>query len=155
MKANQASDTNQYGFPQFDDTASKPYTPETHLMFPTFLLYPEHNTSDYIPHFIEDTDFTSQLNAMFPTDNRPPDWDPQRRYTAKSVSVYAITTRKRLLKIGGKMTLRQVFETAGKTKDQQKDGLDVTDGCLSFTVLLKGEVEQKWIDDFKKNRDGG
>jgi hypothetical protein len=27
------------------------------------------------------------------------------------------------------------------------------DGCLTFVVLPKGDVEKKWVEDFKLNRE--
>jgi small subunit ribosomal protein S7e len=35
-----------------------------------------------------------------------------------------------------------------------KDGIVLKDGLLSFIVLPKGEEEKKWIEEFKRQRDG-
>ena len=32
------------------------------------------------------------------------------------------------------------------------DGLELKDGCLTFVVLPKGDVEQKWVEEFKRSR---
>lgn len=65
-----------------------------------------------------------------------------------------MTMRKRLLKVGKKMTLSDVCGAAKGKEGEPRDGLEIKDGCLSFVVLPKGEVEQKWVDDYKKTRDG-
>jgi len=67
--------------------------------------------------------------------------------------VYAPTYRKRLLKVGKKMTLRDVCEAAKAAQGQPTDGLELKDGCLSFVVMPKGGVEKKWIEEYKKTRE--
>lgn len=64
-----------------------------------------------------------------------------------------MTHRKRLLKVGKKMTLRDVCKAAKGEDGQPKDGLEVKDGCLTFVVLPKGEVEKKWVDEYKGSRE--
>lgn len=92
---------------------------------------------------------------MFPPQAPAPEWDKKGEYAEGQLVVYAMTLRKRLLKVGKKMTLRDVCTAAkGKEGDKLRDGLEVKDGCLTFVVLPKGDVEQKWVDDFKKARDG-
>ena len=66
--------------------------------------------------------------------------------------IYAMTHRRRLLKVGKNMTLLDVFKAARRKEGEPADGLELKDGCLTFVVLPKGAVEQEWIDDFKKNR---
>ena len=120
---------------------------------PTFFLYPQYATSDIISHFVEDTPFSAHISVMFPPQAHAPHWDKNQEYIDGNLTVYAMTHRKRLLKIGKKMTLRDVF-VASKAKDgEPKDGLEVKDGCLTFIVLPKGDVEKKWIEDFKKTRE--
>ncbi|KAF7971044.1 hypothetical protein HWV62_22171 [Athelia sp. TMB] len=123
------------------------------LIFPVFFLYPQYATSDVIPQFVETTTFAAHLSVMFPTSAPPPDWDKKREYTDGKLIVYAMTARKRLLKVGKKMTLADVCKAAKGKEGEPKDGLELKDGCLTFVVLPKGDVEQKWIDDFKKTRD--
>lgn len=90
---------------------------------------------------------------MFPPQAVPPEWDKENEYVDGRLAIYATTHRRRLLKVGKKMTLRDVF-AASKTKDgQSPDGLELKNGCLTFVVLPKGLVEQKWINDFKNARD--
>ncbi|KAJ8522986.1 hypothetical protein ONZ45_g493 [Pleurotus djamor] len=139
--------------------SSNPYAPhwdpedpmQSTLIIPVFFLYPQHATSDVIPEFVEDTPFSAHLEAMFPPNAPAPEWDRAGEYTAKSLVVYAITKRRRLLKVGKKMTLKDVCHAAkAKEGDSVKDGLEVKDGCLSFAVLPKGSVESKWVEDFKR-----
>jgi len=49
------------------------------------------------------------------------------------------------------MTLRDVCSAA---KGIEKDGLELKDGCLTFVVLPRGEVENKWIQEYKSSRVG-
>jgi len=87
---------------------------------------------------------------MFPPQAPPPDWDKAGQYTANILVVYAMTRRKRLLKVGKKMTLRDVCIAAKAKEGEPKDGLELKDGCLTFVVVPKGEVEQNWVDEFKR-----
>ncbi|KAH7931344.1 40S ribosomal protein S7 [Leucogyrophana mollusca] len=136
-----------------DGPADNPYTPHfdpedstrSTLILPVFFLYPQHATSDIISHFVEDTTFSAHISQMFPPEAPPPDWDKRGEYTAGQLVVYAMTRRQRLLKVGKKMTLRDVCKAAKEKPGEPADGLEVKDGCLSFAVLPKGEVEQKWI----------
>jgi hypothetical protein len=109
--------------------------------------------SDVISHFAEDTSFSAQLSAMFPPGAVSPEWDQKGEYTSERLVVYAITHRRRLLKVGKRMTLMDVFK-ASKSKDgDPKDGLEIKENCLTFVVLPMGEVEQKWVVEFKDSRD--
>jgi small subunit ribosomal protein S7e len=123
------------------------------LILPVFFLYPQHATSDIISDFIENTTFAAHIEAMFPPLTPPPEWDKKGEYVAGSLVIYAPTYRRRLLKVGKKMTLRDVCEAAGPAHGQPMDGLEMKDGCLSFVVIPKGEVEQKWIEEYKKTRE--
>lgn len=88
---------------------------------------------------------------MFPPNAPAPDWDSKNEYIIGKIAVYAITHTKRLLKVGMKMTLRDVFDVA-KSKDGKRDGLEVREGYLSFVVVPKGEIEQGWVNEFKNSR---
>jgi len=123
------------------------------LIVPVFFLYPQYATSDVISHFVEDTQFSAHLVAMFPPEAPEPEWDKNHEYAADKLVVYAITRRKRLLKIGKKMTLRDVFKASKEKEGQPKDGLELKDGCLTFVVLPKGATETDWVEEFKKSRD--
>ena len=120
---------------------------------PTFFLYPQYATSDIISHFVEDTPFAAHIAAMFPPQAPEPMWDKNHEYTDGNLSIYAMTHCKRLLKVGKKMTLKDVF-AASKAKDgEANDGLEVKDGCLTFVVLPKGDVEKTWVEEYKKARE--
>jgi len=144
------------------DGTSNPYEPRwdpespslSTLIIPVFFLYPQHATSDVISHFVESTTFSAHISTMFPPNSSSPDWDQGGEYTEDSLVVYAWTRRKRLLKVGKGMTLRDVMNASGGKEGQPRDGLELKDGCLTFVVLPKGEVEAKWVDDYKKNRNG-
>lgn len=154
--------------PHFDPAFSGLRTSATPILFPVFLLYPQHNTSDLITSFDPSATFSSHLATMFPpTPGAPPmqtaygvrppekgpDWDPNGEYTTSNLSVYATTHRRRLLKIGKRMTLRDACDAAAAgASPGEKDGLELRDGSLSFIVLPKGERERAWADDFKRRR---
>ncbi|KAG1792431.1 40S ribosomal protein S7 [Suillus plorans] len=134
--------------PHFD-----PEDPEgTTLIIPVFFLYPQHATSDVIAHFVEDTTFSTHIFQMFPPQAPSPSWDKAGQYIANNLVVYAITRRKRLLKVGKKMSLRDVCNSAKAKEGDPDDGLELKDGCLTFVVVPKGEVEQNWVDEFKRTR---
>ncbi|KAG2356973.1 hypothetical protein BDR07DRAFT_1453261 [Suillus spraguei] len=127
--------------PHFD-----PEDPEgTTLIIPVFFLYPQYATSDVITHFVEDTTFSTHILQMFPPQAPAPSWDKAGQYIANSLTVYAITRRKRLLKVGKKMSLRDVCNAAKAKEGEPDDGLELKDGCLTFVVVPKGEVEQNWL----------
>ncbi|KAF9246923.1 40S ribosomal protein S7 [Melanogaster broomeanus] len=136
----QGSSDNPY-FPHFDPDDSTRST----LTIPVFFLYPQYATSDVIAHFVEQTTFSAHISQMFPPQASAPIWDEKKEYTASNLVVYAMTRRKRLLKVGKKMTLRDVCRAAGAKEGEPVDGLEVKDGYLTFAVLPKGDEEQKWI----------
>ncbi|KAJ3857162.1 40S ribosomal protein S7 [Lentinula lateritia] len=132
------------------DGSQNPYVPRfdpedfsgNSLIFPVFFLYPQYATSDVIPGYVEDTPFFTHLEIMF---DPAPEWDTKRQYKAENLVVYAITRRKRLLKVGKKMSLRDVFNASKGKEGDPPDGLELKDNCLTFVVLPKGEVEMKWM----------
>lgn len=89
---------------------------------------------------------------MFPPQATAPTWDTKGEYVDGGLVVYVITRNKRLLKVGKKMSLRDVCKVAKAKEGQPPDGLELKDNCLTFVVLPKGNVEQEWVDDFKKLR---
>ncbi|WVQ78772.1 hypothetical protein IAT38_000863 [Cryptococcus sp. DSM 104549] len=148
--------------PPLDEEAGwAPPPPHTSVIFPTFLLYPTYQQSDFITHFHEDSSFEDQLAVMFPTSPSAPqvpwaDWDRKHEYYTSNLVVYVETQAKRLLKVGKELTLREVLKKAKREAkgDVTKDGVVLQDGLLSFVVLVKGEQEKAWIEEFKKKRDG-
>lgn len=147
--------------PSPQGTSENPYSPhfdpedarKSTLIFPVFFLYPQHATSDVISDFVEDTTFSAHLSQMFPPEAPPPSWDHRNQYTATNLVVYAATRRKRLFKVGKKMTLGDVCRAAMEKPGEPVDGLELKDGYLSFAVLPRGEVEQNWVEEFKRTRD--
>ncbi|KAG6833609.1 hypothetical protein H0H87_004236 [Tephrocybe sp. NHM501043] len=143
------------------DGSSNPYEPhcdpddptQSTLVFPVFFLYPQHATSDVISEFVEEVAFAAHLEAIFPPQAPAPEWDERGEYIASQLVVYAMTHRKRLLKVGKKMTLRDVCRSSKAKEGEKRDGLELKDGCLTFVVLPKGEVETKWVEEYKKTRE--
>jgi hypothetical protein len=121
------------------------------MVFPVFFLYPQHATSDIISDFAENTKFNDHLAAMFPPEAQAPSWDINGEYRTDNLVVYATTRSKRLLKVGKKMTLMDVFN-ASASKDGASDGLELKQGYLSFVVLPKGEQESRWVNEYKSSR---
>ncbi|KAG8218358.1 40S ribosomal protein S7 [Butyriboletus roseoflavus] len=123
------------------------------LIFPVFFLYPQYATSDVIVHFAEDTTFYAHISQMFPPQAPAPTWDEKQEYTASGLVVYAMTRRRRLLKVGKKMTLRDVCRAAKEKEGESADGLEIKNGYLTFAVLPRGDKEQSWVDEYKRSRD--
>jgi len=121
------------------------------MIFPVFFLYPQHATSDTISDFDENTRFYDHLAVIFPPRGEFPDWDCKKEYRVDNLVVYAMTRGKRLLKVGKKMTLSDVF-SASAGKDGSEDGLELKQGYLSFVILPKGDKEAKWINEYKSSR---
>ncbi|KAF7331748.1 hypothetical protein MKEN_00054600 [Mycena kentingensis (nom. inval.)] len=142
------------------DGSQNPYAPhfdredptESTLIIPVFFLYPQYATSDVIPEFVEDTPFAMHIATMFPPQTPPPEWDLKGEYADGKLVIYATTHRKRLLKVGKKMNLRDVCAAAKAKEGEPRDGLELKDGCLTFVVVPKGEVEQRWIAEYKSTR---
>lgn len=132
----------------------------TPLIMPVFFMYPQYAQSDFVSDYHEDTPVGTYLETMFPQAARGSlPWDVKGEYYDSNVQVYATTKNKRLLKIGKKNTLRQImdqgYQDAPPTGDKirDRDGLLMQDGILSLVVLPKGDAEQAWIAEFKRQRD--
>lgn len=134
----------------------------TPLIFPVFLLYPQHAQSDLISHFHEDTSIGDHLDNMFPSNSPgsscPIPWDQKGDYCSKNLVVYATTHKKRLLRIGRKLTLREIIDQGAKEPEipgklDTRDGIVMKDGLISLVVLPKGEEDTKWVEKFKKERE--
>lgn len=144
------------------DTNWSPPSIETPLIFPTFLMYPTHAQSDFITNFNQETSLDDQLAQVFPSSSTSQDvpwaeWDTKRQYYNSNLVVYVETRHRRLLKVGKELTLREVMAKASRPAGDggvPKDGIVLKDGLLSFIVLPKGEEEKKWIEEFKRQRDG-
>ena len=134
----------------------------TPLVVPVFFIYPQHAQSDFIRDYHEDTSLSTYLSTIFPLKalgNLP--WDSAAEYHEANLHVYATTKRNRLLKIGKKLTLRQVIHHAFKQADQSRgqdrvkdrDGLVMRDGVLSLVVVPRGKAEEEWVARFKAERE--
>jgi len=142
------------------DVSSSPVVPhfdkkdpaKSTLVFPVFFLYPQHATSDIISEFNELTTFAAHLETMFPPRVPSPEWDEKQEYLTNNLVVYASTHRRRLLKVGKKMTLRDVFKASKEKEGTPKDGLELKGECLTFVVLPMGEVESQWVEEYKNMR---
>ncbi|GMK58254.1 hypothetical protein CspeluHIS016_0502860 [Cutaneotrichosporon spelunceum] len=141
--------------------AWEPPTAATPLIFPVFLLYPQHNQSDLITHFHEETSFDDQLGPIFPAgpSSTAPGWSPwdqKHEYWTGNLVVYVETAARRLLKVGKEITLREVLAKAHRPAEggKPRDGVVLRDGLLSFVVLVRGKEEREWIENFKRVRDG-
>lgn len=106
-----------------------------------------------IPEFVEDTPFAEHLKIMFPPQAPAPQWDGKGEYVDGKLVIYAMTRNKRLLKVGKKMSLRDVCTAAKEEGGAEKDGLELKDGCITFVVLPKGSAEHEWVDEYKRLRD--
>lgn len=146
---NKPSGTTNPVEPRFDSEDPSGST----LVLPVFFLYPQYATSDIISDFVETTTFVAYIETMFPPYTPSPEWDKKGEYVAGNLVVYAPTYRKRLLKIGKKMTLRDACNAAKAKEGQPLDGLPFTDNCLSFVVLPKGEQEARWVEEYKRSRE--
>lgn len=58
------------------------------LHWPVRLLYPEHEHSDLISAFNENTRFLDHLEVMFGLKGEPAHWDPNREYRVEHLRVY-------------------------------------------------------------------
>ena len=123
------------------------------LSVPVLFLYPQYAQSDVISAYYEHDPFTEHLRVMFPPEGARPNWDATGAYTTGNLSVYLQTRRKRLLKVGKKMTLADVFGRAAAKEGEETDGLELKEGCLHCVVLPRGTVEDDWVAEFKRSRD--
>ncbi|KAG8990440.1 hypothetical protein FRB94_000309 [Tulasnella sp. JGI-2019a] len=156
--------------PHFDPNFSGFRTSATPVLFPVFLLYPQYSTSDLITSFDPSATFAYHLSTMFPptpgmpvspsgaSPNHPtaPNWDLTGEYTSGNLSVYATTTRHRILKVGKRMTLRDACDAAARVPHgSPRDGLELKDGAMSFSVVPKGEWEKVWVEEMKRKQAAG
>ncbi|CAD6581400.1 MAG: hypothetical protein CYPHOPRED_001564 [Cyphobasidiales sp. Tagirdzhanova-0007] len=119
---------------------------ETSLIFPVFLLRPlaMPPTRDLILSFHQDVTFGGQLDAFNAQQAH------QRRNT-EDETIYAVSKKGRILKVGRKLTLKNIVLAAvQKCPDGTLDGLDLVEGwCIEFYIVPKGEQEASWIREMK------
>nr|CAD7413967.1 unnamed protein product [Timema poppensis] len=102
------------------------------LVWPVMFLYPEHETTDLIEEFHEDTTFREHLELMFES---PPEWDKERKYVLERLLVYwEDQETRRLHPVDKATTLRQVLAHRRYV---------VVAGRPSFLVLAEGSEAQK------------
>jgi len=124
------------------------------LAVPMQFLYPQYAQSDVISAYHEHDPFTEHLRIMFPPEGARANWDVTGEYTTDNLSVYFQTRRKQLLKVGKRMTLADVFVRAAGQAGAEMDGLELKEGSLHCVVLPKGKIEDDWVEEVKRSRDG-
>lgn len=143
-------------------TWTAPDVIRTPLVVPVFFMYPQHAQSDFISDYHEDTPIAEYISTIFPTHSRGSlPWDTKGEYYDDNLQVYASTRKQRLLKVGRKLTLRQVIDMGykdadlakGEDKVKDRDGIVMRDGILSLIVVPKGEPEKEWVEKFKADRE--
>ncbi|KAF2739465.1 tetratricopeptide repeat protein 4 [Polyplosphaeria fusca] len=107
------------------------------LSFPTLLLYPAHNQTDFIKAFSETENLTQHLEYIFPLP-----WDKDDEYSVDNVEAYMETAAGGLIKAGKKMALGKILGS-GKT--------EVVDGLARISILPKARASQ-WIDEVKRRK---
>ena len=122
------------------------------------LLYPQHSTSDLISEYQEDTPIGLHLQHMFPPEARGSlPWDTKGEYVAPNLSVIVRTHKGRLLRIGHKLSLREVLDQGAQSppsgKPEDRDGVVLHDGVLRLYVFPKGsDAERTWVERTKRTR---
>ncbi|KAM9324702.1 tetratricopeptide repeat protein 4 [Gastrophryne carolinensis] len=97
------------------------------LSWPVLFFYPEHNQTDFISAFHEDSRFTNHLAAMFSEDVPP--WDTERKYLAHNLEVYfEDESGQCIYQVNPDSTLLEVM---------QHSGFHVKGGTPSFLVFVK------------------
>jgi len=141
-----------------ENVQENPYSPSLDasgptliMAFPVFMLYPQYATSDLISEFSENSTFSSHISVIFPPNGHRPPWDADGAYITGNSVVYAMTRQRRLFKVGKRMSLKDVF--VASAGEGHEDGLEMKNGCLTFALLAKGGVEEKWVQEYKANRD--
>ncbi|XP_075872069.1 tetratricopeptide repeat protein 4 [Nelusetta ayraudi] len=98
------------------------------LHWPVLFMYPEHQQSDFISAFCENTCFIDHLAVMF-GEELPP-WDTDRKYLSHNLQLYFEDEQSE--------TLYQVKQDVPLLKVMQHQRFFVKAGTPSFIVLVKG-----------------
>lgn len=114
-----------------------PLSPTSTLEFPTMLLYPMHNQSDFIKAFAEKDAIYQHLSIML-----PPPWDTPREYTLGSVECYMDTISGGMIKVGKKVSLLEILGA---------DNVEVLDGLVRIYVVPT-RLAPTWIAEVKSKR---
>ncbi|KAF7202677.1 tetratricopeptide repeat protein 4 isoform X2 [Nothobranchius furzeri] len=110
------------------------------LHWPVLFLYPEHQQTDFISAFCENTCFRDHLTVMF-GEELPP-WDTDRKYHPQNLQLY--------FEDEVKQTLYQVDPDASLLRILQHKRFFVKAGTPSFIVLVKGSSFWKTFLSEKK-----
>ncbi|XP_040896781.1 tetratricopeptide repeat protein 4 [Toxotes jaculatrix] len=109
------------------------------LHWPVFFFYPEHQQSDFISAFSENSCFIDHLAVMF-GEELPP-WDTDRKYRPQNLQLYFEDEEE---------TLYQVNPETSLLKALQHKRFFVRAGILSFFVLVKDSSFRKQFLTGKK-----
>ncbi|XP_035996804.1 tetratricopeptide repeat protein 4 [Fundulus heteroclitus] len=110
------------------------------LHWPVLFLYPEHQQSDFISAFCENSSFRDHLFVMF-GEELPP-WDTDRKYQPQNLQLY--------FEDEAKETLHQVDPDVSLLKILQHKRFFVKAGTPSFIVLVKDSPFRKQFLSGKK-----
>jgi len=75
---------------------------EGHVHWPVLVIYDEFDQSDFIQDVHELSAVEETVSLLFDPSQPPPDWDPERKYTAASVRVYFASHQCKVLSKGKK-----------------------------------------------------
>ena len=115
-----------------------PLSPKSLLEFPTLILYPIHNQSDFIKAFAEKDSIFDHLSYLLPLP-----WDSRKEYAIDKVDCYMDTSSGGMVKVGKNSSLLKAL-TSGKT--------EVVDGLVRIHVV-PSVMSSQWIDEVKKKKD--
>ena len=114
-----------------------PLSTQSMLEFPVMLLYPKQSEMDLIKAWAEKDAITHHLSYIL-----PPPWDSKNEYKLSGVDCYMDTSSGGLMKVGKKLSLREVLSN-GKT--------EVVDGIVRIYVVPVSYAAQ-WIDEVKRQK---
>ncbi|CAN9500893.1 unnamed protein product [Ophioblennius macclurei] len=111
------------------------------LQWPVLFLYPEHQQSDFISAFSENSCFIDHLVVVF--EELPP-WDADRKYHPQNLQIYFEDEEKE--------TLYQIQPTMSLLEVLQHKRFFVKGGTPNFITLVNGSAFQKQFLSGKKTR---
>lgn len=110
------------------------------LLLPVFILRPTNQppSRDLIPEWAEDVAIQDQLAAFDPG--------------LLDFDLFTITRRGRILRLGKKLTLKQICAKASSTKNDEKDSLELIGGwSLEIYAVETGKRSENWIAEMKRD----
>lgn len=114
-----------------------PLSTKSTLEFPTMLLYPMHNQSDFIKAFAEKDTLYQHLSIMLPAP-----WDTREEYQPSLVDCYMDTASGGMIKVGKKVSLLEMLSN---------DKVEVIDGLVRIHVVPQA-LAPRWIEEIKSKR---